>query len=125
MANIKLLEEAMSILGVMEGDWAVKNLRNQVPTIIEHLVHESTGKHEGNWVEQSVRLLRPRCREDSIFYCKEMLRTYNQIMHVYDHIAKNGKHETFNMKRFRYDIEVYARYLKLLGRGVCGEGAAG
>ncbi len=123
MTNIKLLEEAMSMLGVVEGTWAVQNLRDQIPAIIEHLVHESTGKHKGRWVEESIRLLRPRCREESILYGKEMLRVYAQVMNVYDHIRKNARHETYNMKRFRDFVGFYARYLNLLGRDSCGEEA--
>lgn len=120
------LEEALNMLGVVDGDWAVQNLRNQVPTIIEHLVHESiTGKSSGRWVEESIRLLRPRCKEDSIFYCKEMLRTYNQILNVYDHIAKNGRHKTMDMIRFRHDIATYARYAEMIGRKDCDEDNVG
>lgn len=116
------LEEALSILGAVDGDWAVQNLRNQVPTIIEHLVYESTnGKSDGNWREQSVRLLRPRCKEDSITYCKEMLRTYNQILNVYDHLVKTGKHETLDMARFRDDIAHFARFSEMMGRVYCAE----
>lgn len=120
------LEEALNLLGAVDGDWAVQNLRNQVPTIIEHLVQESvTGKSDGNWREQSVRLFRPRSREDSITYCKEMLRTYNQVLNVYDHIIKNGKHETLDMIRFRHDIATYARYSEMMGRIHCEEDIKG
>jgi len=125
MEKIRLLEEAMNMLEVVEGTWAVQNLRNQVPTIIEHIVKDSLGESNGGWVDESIRLLRPRCREDSFAYGEEMLRTYTQIMNVYDHIAKNAKYKTLDMTKFRDSIRFYARYLNMFVRVPCKENIIG
>lgn len=91
-----------------------RNLNYRLPEIVEHLLLESLGDGEqrDNWVEESIRLLRPDSHEGSPLYRQKVASIYANLIQVYDFIKLNGLIETDNMKRFRGYLIDYLKITK-------------
>ncbi len=126
MEQTELLVKAMDMIDVplhLAGNGR-RNLKERLPEIVEHLVLESLGTQGNSWVEESVRLLRPTCYEDSPLYRDNMAQVYVNVGEIYDFIMSKGGKETENTRRFRGYVWMYQKATAHLGtKGICKDDA--
>lgn len=122
MNKESMLEKAMSMIppSNTESFDPVRDLKDLLPQIVEHLVMEATGVRDGEVLKSAAIKLRPRCKHDILLYSKQMQGVYAEISNIYDYIASNGK-ETPSMVKFIDQIRFYERATGMIGRSGCQE----
>ncbi len=122
MRPLEIMTKAMNMLDIPKNKrTGNRDLNYILPKLVENLLLESLGEPlEYNWVEESVRKLRPDCYEGGLFNRQTVAPIYENLAQVYDFIKANGIIETENMIRFRKYLWIYQKTTEHLDtRGIC------
>jgi hypothetical protein len=109
---LEIMMKAMDMLEIPKNNREGRqNLNYRLPEIVEHLLLESLGDGEprDNWVEESIRVLKPNYHEGSPLNRRNVVSIYENLIKIYEFIKLNGIIETENMKRFRDYLGDYQR----------------
>lgn len=127
MTNLEIITKALDMLVIPKNkQYGRRDLDYNLPKIVENLFLESFGEPpEYNWVEESVRKLRPDCHEGGLFNRQTVAPIYTNLLQIYDFIKANGITETEKMIRFKKYIWMYQKTTEHLDmRGICKDGTS-
>jgi hypothetical protein len=128
MGNLDIMTKALDMLQVpKKNQYGRRDLDRDLYDIVENLLLESLGEPpEYDWVNESVRKIRPDCHADGLFNRKVVAPIYENLMQVYDFIKShgvikaNGRVETERMIRFEKYIWMYKKTTEHPDmRGIC------